>query len=65
MFSHDNIFESTNNRVVINDFDFQTMQELLRFIYCGEVLNLKEVALDLLQAADKVSKIAGKSMTSN
>jgi hypothetical protein len=48
--------ESTNNRVIINDFDFQTMQELLRFIYCGEVLNLKEVALELLQAADKVSK---------
>jgi hypothetical protein len=49
------MIESTNNRVVINDFDFQTMQELLRYIYCGEVLNLKEVALDLLQAADKVS----------
>jgi hypothetical protein len=54
MFSHD-MTESVNNRVVINDFDFQTMQELLRFIYCGEVLNLTEVALDLLQAADKVS----------
>jgi hypothetical protein len=49
--------ETTNNRVVINDFDFQTMQELLRYMYCGEVLNLKEVALDLLQAADKVSNI--------
>jgi hypothetical protein len=47
--------ESTSDRVVINDFNFQTMQELLRYIYCGEVLNLKEIALDLLQAADKVS----------
>jgi hypothetical protein len=56
MFSHD-MTESSGNRVVINDFDFQTMQELLRYIYCEEVLNLKEVALDLLQAADKVSEI--------
>jgi hypothetical protein len=58
MFSHDTL-EATNNRVVITDFDFQTMQELLRYIYCEHVLNLnlKEVALDLLQAADKVSKI--------
>jgi hypothetical protein len=47
--------ESANNKIIINDFNFQTMQELLRYIYCGEVLNLKEVALDLLQAADKVS----------
>jgi hypothetical protein len=54
MLSHD-MTESTSNRVVINDFDFQTMQELLRYMYCKNVLNLKEVALDLLQAADKVS----------
>jgi hypothetical protein len=54
MFSHD-MTESTSNRVIISDFDFQTIQELLRYIYCGEVLNLKEIALDVLQAADKVS----------
>jgi hypothetical protein len=54
MFSHD-MTESTNNRVVITDFNFQTIQELLRYIYCKKVTNLKEVALDLLQAADKVS----------
>jgi hypothetical protein len=54
MFSHD-MTESTNNRVVINDTDFQTMQELLRYMYSGEVLNLNEIALDLLQTADKVS----------
>jgi hypothetical protein len=47
--------ESSSNRVVINEFSFNTMQELLRFIYCGQILNLEEVALDLLQAADKVS----------
>ncbi len=59
MFSHDMTESSGNrNRVVINDFDFKTMQELLRYIYCEEVLNLKEVALDLLQAADKVNKIS-------
>jgi hypothetical protein len=54
MLSH-NTQESKDNRVVINDFDFQTIQELLRYIYCKKVMNLKDVALDLLQAADKVS----------
>ncbi len=47
------------NRVEIVDFDYETMQELLRFIYCGKVLNLGEVALDLLPAADKVFKSLG------
>jgi hypothetical protein len=54
MFSHESP-ESTSNRVIIKDFDFQIIQELLRFIYCEEVLNLQEIALELLQAADKVS----------
>jgi hypothetical protein len=53
MLSHDTV-ESTDNRIIIKDFNFKTMQELLRYIYCEEVLNLKEIALDLLQAADKV-----------
>ncbi len=48
--------ESATNKVLIDDFDFKTVQELLRYIYCEKVENLKEVALNLLQAADKVSE---------
>ncbi len=48
--------ESATNKVLIGDFDFKTVQELLRYIYCEKVEDLKEVALNLLQAADKVSE---------
>jgi hypothetical protein len=48
--------ESATNKVAIDDFDFKTVQELLRYIYCGIVENLREVALNLLQAADKVNE---------
>ncbi len=54
MFEHGSL-ESQENRVVIEDFDFETMKELVRFIYCERVENLKDVSLSLLEAADKVS----------
>ncbi len=54
MFSHDTL-EASENRVVIKDFDFQTIQELLRYIYCEKVENLEAVAFDLFVAADYVS----------
>ncbi len=53
MFSHDTL-EAAKNRVVIKNFDFQTIQELLRYIYCEKVENLESVALDLIAAADYV-----------
>jgi hypothetical protein len=53
MFSHANL-ETINNRVIIVDSDYETMQELLRFIYCEKILDMKKVALTLLPAADKV-----------
>jgi hypothetical protein len=56
MFSNE-MKESATNKVKIDDFDFKTVQELLRFIYCEKVEDLKEVALNLLQAADKVIEI--------
>jgi hypothetical protein len=56
MFSVEMI-ESATNKVLIDDFDFKTVQELLRYIYCEKVEDLKEVALNLLQAADKVSEL--------
>ncbi len=54
MFSH-NTVEVAENRVVIKDFKFQTIQELLRYIYCEQVENLEAIALDLIAAADYVS----------
>jgi hypothetical protein len=53
MFCH-NTLEATTNRVKIVDSDYETMQELLRFIYCEKVLDLKKVALTLLPATNKV-----------
>lgn len=54
-----NTLEAANNRVVIEDIDFETMQELVRFIYCEKVSDIKKVALTLLPAADKVNEIPG------
>lgn len=45
--------EANNNQVEIPDFDYETMKELLRFVYCGELQNLDEVATDLIFAAEK------------
>lgn len=52
MFCNDTL-EANESRVVIEDFDYETMQELIRFIYCEKVLALDKTALNLLEAADK------------
>ncbi len=52
--SEHNTREAAQNRIVIEDFDFKTIEELLRYIYSERVENLKATALNLLQAADKV-----------
>lgn len=54
MFTAD-MSESNKNIVIINDFEFDVMQELIRFIYTDQVENMKELATSLLLAADKVS----------
>lgn len=52
MFLND-FLEAKNSRVIMN-FDYETTFELLRFIYCEKVLNLDELACNLLEAADQV-----------
>lgn len=47
--------ETSENILKIDDFSFEVINELLRFIYCGEVKNLEEDVMELLPAADKVS----------
>jgi hypothetical protein len=45
--------ESDLKLVEVEDFDSTTMRELLRFIYCEEVQDLKTIAKDLIYAAEK------------
>jgi speckle-type POZ protein len=48
-----NMKEAATNTVEVDDLDSTTMRELLRFIYCGEVQDLKENVKDLIYAAEK------------
>ncbi|XP_037808057.1 protein roadkill-like [Lucilia sericata] len=52
MFEHE-MKEQTLNRVEITDIDGDILQEMLRFIYTGKVINIAEIAKFLLPAADK------------
>jgi hypothetical protein len=56
MLSHDTV-ETSSNVCEIKDFDYETIYEIIRFIYCGHVENLQEMALKLLPAADKVRPV--------
>ena len=52
MFGHD-MLEDRENEVTIPDFGSSVIKELLKFIYTGYAGNLKELATELLAAADK------------
>jgi speckle-type POZ protein len=39
--------------VDVPDFNSKTMKEVLRFLYCNEVEQLKEISRDLVYAAEK------------
>lgn len=45
--------ESEKDSVTIEDIDSDTMLELLRFMYCGEVENIDKIAKELAHAAEK------------
>ena len=49
--------ESIENKVRLSEYDADLIQELLRFIYLGEVQNLDTFAPQLLSLADLVSMI--------
>lgn len=48
-----NCKESNENKIFIEDIKKKVFCELLRFIYCGNVQNFKEIAEELLIAADR------------
>lgn len=53
MFQHEELEESKNNMVKIEEFEPEVVQEMLRFMYTGESLNFPTMAESLLAAADK------------
>ena len=53
MFKNTAMKENVENEIKINDIDFNTVQELLRFIYSGEIQNIDTLINGLLIAADK------------
>ena len=52
MFKHDMV-EKNSNIVKIADFEYDVIKEMLRFIYMGEVENIKSISIELFLAADK------------
>lgn len=69
MFEH-NMEENQNNRVDVTDIEGEVLEELLRFIYTGKVVNLENLAKDLLPAADKygferLKVLCGKALCQN
>jgi len=52
MFQHD-MKESNNNEVIISDLDFETVKDMVRYIYSGRVKEIKDKSDLLLSAADK------------
>lgn len=54
MFEHEGTVERQTGQVEIADFDFDTMEQLLGFIYTGRIPPMETFAEQLLAAADKV-----------
>lgn len=52
MFEHEMV-ECKENRVNINDVDYEVMHEVLKFIYTGKAENLDTAAAEMLAVADK------------
>lgn len=64
MFRHDSR-EDHENLVKIDDVDYEAFYEVLRYIYCGLVMNMERLALSLLPAADKYSILTLKVKCEN
>lgn len=52
MFSND-MEEAQTNIVKIKDFSFETINQMLRYVYCKKISKLDKIAHDLIYAADK------------
>lgn len=54
MFEHD-MAEKSQSIVTIEDFEFDVLLEMFRFIYCGKVNEIDAILCQLLKAAEKYS----------
>ena len=53
MFEHEEMSENKQNEVRIKDIAPDVLEQILKFVYTGEVSNLKEMAIPLLYASEK------------
>ncbi|KAL6953832.1 hypothetical protein U1Q18_046962 [Sarracenia purpurea var. burkii] len=53
MFERNDMRENVRNCIVVTDIGENVIEEMLRYIYTGNVENLDDLADDLFQAADK------------
>lgn len=54
MFSHEEVTEVTQRRVVIKDIASEVMEPLLAYLYSGDTREVGRYSVELLAAADKV-----------
>ncbi|KAL9888482.1 protein roadkill-like [Glossina fuscipes] len=64
MFRH-SMEETQTNRINITDVDYIVLKEMLTYMYTGEVPNLSNNALHLLEAADKYGLESLKTLCQN
>lgn len=55
IFNNEQYKENEKNELIITDFEYGAILEMLRFIYSAKVNQLPEYAVDLLRASEKVS----------
>lgn len=65
MFKTNGMQESVKNRIEITDISQNVLEEMLRYIYTGNVNNLHELADELFEAADKYDLDELKEMCLN
>lgn len=55
IFNNEQYKENENSQLIIIDFEYAVIFEMLRFIYSAKVYHLHLYAVDLLRASEKVS----------
>jgi hypothetical protein len=50
--------KSESNIVIVEDVDFEIFEEVLQYIYCGNIPNLDKLGISLYRAANKVRKLS-------
>ena len=56
MFKHE-FKENIENRIILEEYEAELIQEMLRWMYLGEVQNMETFAPQLLPLADLVSTL--------